>query len=126
MNLFAYMLLVLLFSLPYLSHANNQDESSTATSDDAVKRLNLYKKLFKIKRKDHIAAIERIILIDDVSKTAALVDTMLKTIIKVLTPLVPSFTIFCFQNKFLWVLCSKTSCRIPNKIIVLTLNLVGF
>jgi len=85
MNLFAHILPVLL-SLTYLSHASsneNEDEISTSESEsDAVKRLNLYKKLFKIKRKDHISAIERIILIDDVSKTAAFVDTMLKTIIK--------------------------------------------
>lgn len=74
---------LILYLLPFLvNFSSGDDEQPSDEASDAVKRLNLYKKLFKIKRKEHISAVERILLIDDVSKTAAFVDTMLKTIIK--------------------------------------------
>ena len=89
--------LPLLISLFYLHLANadigvsnSSDADDSNFDDDVSKSVNSYKKLFKIKRKDHISAIERILLLDDVSKTAAFVDAMMKTIIKVSVK-----TIFC-------------------------------
>ena len=51
--------------------------------DAKVTGLNLYKNLFKVKRKDHLAIVQKLILVDDVAKLASFVDASLSKIIEV-------------------------------------------
>jgi len=45
--------------------------------------LSLYRKLFKVKRKEHIAAVQKLILENNIEKQAKLIEIMMNTIVKV-------------------------------------------
>nr|XP_002126605.2 coiled-coil domain-containing protein 134 [Ciona intestinalis] len=53
-------------------HGENEDNSE----------LRLYRKLFRVKRKEHIAIVQKLLLMDDIEKHAAFIQMSMETIVK--------------------------------------------
>ena len=80
---FAHLLLLLSFF--YVSKSQNvSDEKELVSLDHPEdKHLMIYRNLFKVKRKEHLAAIQKLLLNKDISKRTEMIRLMFQAIITV-------------------------------------------
>lgn len=79
--MYLFVILICFFSLNFA--LANQENLETPGTNGTQKPVQFYRNLFKVKRKEQIGALERILVMDNLEKQANMIDVMLKTIIKV-------------------------------------------
>ena len=86
---FAHFLILL--SVSYASTAQNSSEIESSPAENELisikhpedKHLMIYRNLFKVKRKEHLAAVQKLILNKDIAKRTDMIRIMFQAIITV-------------------------------------------
>jgi len=80
---FDFIYVVLLFLIYFVSFSSSEDGANEDQSKSHMDEINLYQTLFKIKRKEHLAVVQKLILIEDIAKLASFLQVTFDKIIEV-------------------------------------------
>ena len=83
-TLFACSVFAAMFVVSHSGGKESENHDTHPIQDESIKEITLYQSLFKVKRKEHLAVVQKLILERDVGKLAAYVEATLTAIIKVL------------------------------------------
>ena len=70
-------------SIVFSTAASEINETLLNKTNAVRKEVDLYQNLFKIKRKEHLAVIQKLILVEDVAKLASFIEVSMNTIVEV-------------------------------------------